>query len=355
MRTPLYDEIVAMNARMIDFHGWEMPIQFSSIIEEHLHVRSKAGLFDVSHMGDIFIRGKDSESFVDYIFPTQISKQPVGKAIYSAYLNNDANMIDDTIIYKISEDKYLVIPNAATTKKVYDWLVSNKNGYKVSIENLSDKLSCLALQGPQSPSVIEGIFPDALGLDHFTFLSAYQKYKEPGLEDAVLVGRTGYTGEDGFEFIIPNKYAVPLWREILSNNIVKPVGLGARDTLRMEKGFLLSGQDFNEDRTPIEAGISWIINWDHEFIGKNKLQEKKKSRERFRGLISLDKIIPRAGSPVIKDGENIGILTSGSYSPTLGKGIGLGYVRSDVEIESEVAFQVRGTEAKAILKKPRMV
>ncbi|MEM0128244.1 MAG: glycine cleavage system aminomethyltransferase GcvT [Thermoplasmatales archaeon] len=356
MRTSLYNEILAMNAKMIDFHGWEMPIQFSSIIEEHLHVRSKAGLFDVSHMGDIVIKGKDAADFMTFVFPTDVTKEPIGKAIYSAYLNKEANMIDDTIIYKMAEDRYLVVPNAATTKKVYDWLASNKDGYDVTVENVSDKISCLALQGPLSPSVMENIFPDALKLDHFTFLSAFQKYPETGLEDAVIVGRTGYTGEDGFEFIVPNKYAVPLWREILKNSIVKPIGLGARDTLRMEKGFLLSGQDFNEDRTPIEAGVSWIINWDHDFIGKERLLERRKGlKERFRGVVSAERLIPRAGAVIKKDGEQIGVLTSGSYSPTMGKGMGLGYVRSDIEVESEITIQIRNTEGKAILKKPRMV
>ncbi|MGC8645459.1 MAG: glycine cleavage system aminomethyltransferase GcvT [Thermoplasmata archaeon] len=356
MRTPLYDEIMAMNARMIDFHGWEMPIQFSGIIEEHLHVRSKAGLFDVSHMGDITIEGKDASDFMTYMFPTDVSNEAVGKAIYSAYLNEEANMIDDTIIYKSQEDRYLVVPNAATTEKVHNWLLSNKGRYSVRIENVSQKVSCLALQGPLSPQVMEKVFPDALKLGHFTFMNAWEKYPEKGLENAVLIGRTGYTGEDGFEFIIPNKYAVPLWREILRDPIVRPIGLGARDTLRMEKGFLLSGQDFNEDRTPIEAGVSWIINWDHDFIGKKRLMERRKDlKERFRGVVSLDRLIPRSGAVVKKDGEKVGVLTSGTYSPSLGKGIGLGYVRSDLEIESEVTIQVRNVEGKAILKKPRMV
>jgi len=356
MRTPLYNEIVAMNARMIDFHGWEMPVQFSGIIEEHLHVRSKAGLFDVSHMGDITIEGKDATDFMSYLFPTDISKEPIGKAIYSAYLNDHGNMIDDTIIYKSEEDRYLVVPNAATTEKVHKWILSHIGNHKVNVENLSSRISCLALQGPMSPQVMENIAPEALKLDHFTFMNAWEKYPEKGLENAVLIGRTGYTGEDGFEFIIPNKYAVPLWKEILSNTLVKPIGLGARDTLRMEKGFLLSGQDFNEDRTPIEAGISWIISWDHEFIGRKELTERRKDlKERFRGVVSLDKLIPRPGAVLKKDGKKIGVLTSGTYSPSLSRGIGLGYVSSEVEIESNITIQLRNMEGNAILKKPRMV
>ncbi len=356
MRTPLYNEIAKMNAKMVDFHGWDMPIQFSGIIEEHNHVRTKVGLFDVSHMGDITIGGRDAREFMTYLFPTDISKEPVGKAIYSAYLDQEANMIDDTIIYKEAEDRYLVVPNAATIEKVHDWIISNRKSYDVRITNLSDRMSCLALQGPMAPEVMKDLFPDALKLGHFTFVSAADKYPEKGLENATVVGRTGYTGEDGFEFVVPNKYAVGLWRDILKNSLVKPIGLGARDTLRMEKGFLLSGQDFKEDRNPIEAGVSWIVGWDHDFIGKKKLFEKKAdTRERFRGIVATDRIIPRSGSVLKKGDEVIGTLTSGSFSPTLSRGIGLGYVNQSIEVESEVTVQTRNTEGKATLKKPRMV
>lgn len=356
MRTPLYNEILNLNAKMVDFHGWDMPIQFSGIIEEHRHVRSKVGLFDVSHMGDITIEGRDATEFLTYLFPTDISKEPIGKAIYSAYLDQDANMIDDTIIYKEDEKKYLVVPNAATTEKIYNWIIANRKSYDVKISNLSDRMSCLALQGPMAPEVMKDIFPEANRLEHFTFMSASERYPEKGLETATVIGRTGYTGEDGFEFVVPNKYAVPLWREILRNSNVKPIGLGARDTLRMEKGFLLSGQDFDQNRNPIEAGVSWIIGWDHEFIGKKKLLEKKGNiKERFRGVIATDRIVPRSGSILKKGDEVIGTLTSGSFSPTLSKGIGLGFVKHDVEVESEITIQIRNIEGKGILKKPRMV
>jgi aminomethyltransferase len=356
MRTSLYNEIVNLNAKMVDFHGWDMPIQFSGIIEEHRHVRSRAGLFDVSHMGDITIEGRDAQEFLTYLFPTDIIKEPIGKAIYSAYLNQEANMIDDTIIYKEEENKYLVVPNAATIGKVYNWIMANRKSYDVKITNLSDRMSCLALQGPMVPEVMKDIFPEANKLGHFTFVNASDRFPERGLETATVVGRTGYTGEDGFEFVVPNKYSVALWREILSNPLVKPIGLGARDTLRMEKGFLLSGQDFDENRNPIEAGISWIIGWDHDFIGKKKLLEKKASiRERFRGVVASDRIVPRTGSILKKGDEVIGTLTSGSFSPSLSKGIGLGYVKLDVEPESEITIQTRNTEGKGILRKPRMV
>jgi aminomethyltransferase len=356
MRTPLYNEIVKMNAKMVDFHGWDMPIQFSGIIEEHKQVRSKVGLFDVSHMGDITIEGRDAQEFMTYLFPTDISKEHTGKAIYSAYLTPEANMIDDTIIYKEIEDKYLVVPNAATIEKIHNWITSNRKSYDVKINNLSDRMSCLALQGPMASDVMNGIFPEANRLEHFTFTNASEKYPERGLETATVVGRTGYTGEDGFEFVVPNKYAVGLWREILSNPLVKPIGLGARDTLRMEKGFLLSGQDFNEDKNPIEAGVSWIIGWDHDFIGKKKLLEKKGNiKERFRGVVASDRIVPRIGSILKRGNEVIGTLTSGSFSPTLSKGIGLGYVNPGIEIDSEITIQTRNIEGKGILKKPRMV
>ena len=356
MRTSLYNEVVSLNAKMVDFHGWDMPIQFSGILEEHKQVRSKAGLFDVSHMGDITIEGRDAQEFLTYLFPTDISKEPVGKAIYSAYLNQEANMIDDTIIYKLEENKYLVVPNAATIEKVYNWIVMSRKSYDVKVTNLSGRMSCLALQGPLAPEVMKDIFPEANKLNHFTFLGASEKYPERGLETATVIGRTGYTGEDGFEFVVPNKYSVGLWREILKSPLVRPIGLGARDTLRMEKGFLLSGQDFNEDRNPIEAGVSWIIGWDHDFIGKKKLLEKKGNiKERFRGVVALDRIVPRIGSVLKRGNEVIGSLTSGSFSPSLSKGIGLGYVNPSVDFESEITIITRNIEGRGILKKPRMV
>lgn len=356
MRTQLYNEITNLNARMVDFHGWDMPIQFTGIVEEHRHVRSKAGLFDVSHMGDITIEGRDAQEYLTYLFPTDISKEPIGKAIYSAYLNQDANMIDDTIVYKEEENKYLVVPNAATTEKIHNWIVANRKSYDVKITNLSDRMSCLALQGPMAPEVMKDILPEANDLEHFTFMNASGRYPERGLETATIVGRTGYTGEDGFEFVVPDKYAVGLWREILRNPLVKPIGLGARDTLRMEKGFLLSGQDFDGNRNPIESGISWIIGWDHDFIGKKRLLEKKGSiAERFRGVVASDRTIPRTGSLVKRGDEVVGMLTSGTFSPSLSRGIGLGFVLSGMEIDSEVTIQVRNSEGKGLLKKPRMV
>lgn len=356
MRTPLYDEIIKLNGKMVDFHGWEMPIQFTSIIEEHRHVRSSVGIFDVSHMGDIIIEGKDSEEFLSYLFPTDVSKSPVGKAIYSAYLNQEANMIDDTIIYKQSNERFLVVPNAATIDKVHRWIIENRKAYSVKVTNLSDKLACIAVQGPLSPKIMEHIIPEANKLEHFTFTSASNYFPDKELENATLIGRTGYTGEDGFEFIVPNRHAVELWRNLLSSSNVMPIGLGARDTLRMEKGFLLSGQDFNEDRNPIEAAASWIIDWEHDFIGRKKLLEKKDNiKSRFRGVVATDRTIPRSGSVVKVKDEIVGALTSGTFSPSLSKGIGLGYVNSDVSIDTEVTIVTRSSEGKGVLKKPRIL
>ncbi len=356
MRTSLFEEHVKLNAKMVDFHGWEMPIQYSSIIEEHRQVRQKAGLFDVSHMGDIMIEGKDAQDFLSYLLPTDLSKSRIGKAIYSAYLNENAAMIDDTIANKISEEKFLVVPNAATTDKIYAWLVKNKKDFKVKISNISSKMSCLALQGPLSHEVMKNLHPEANNLDHFALTNVSEMYPSPGLEDATIISSTGYTGEEGFEFIIPNEYAVATWKKLLSNANVKPIGLGARDTLRMEKGLLLSGQDFNEDRDPIEAGVSWILDWDHDFIGKKNLEIRKDNiKRRFRGVVAEDKVIPRNGSIVKLNGKEVGILTSGTFSPSLSKGIGLGYFDSDLKVGMNVVVSTGKTEGKCLLSKPRMV
>ncbi len=335
----------------------------SDIVEEQIDINSLISImenFEIAEDKDqINTDSMDkpkAASFMSYLLPSDILKAPAGKAIYSAYLNRDGKMIDDTIAYKISNESVFVIPNAATTEKIHNWLIENSKGFEVNIINFSDKLCTLALQGPLAKEVMNKIYPDANNLEHFTFMNASDRFGYKGLENVTFIARTGYTGEDGFEFIIPNQRVVEVWKLLLNDPRVKPIGLGARDTLRMEKGFLLSGQDFNEDRTPIEAGISWIVDFDHNFIGKDKLLENKnRLNQRFRGLIALDKSIPRSGTKVYLNGDEVGILTSGGYSPTLGKGIGLGYIDQNVKVDTEVELVLKNGKGKGIIKKPRLV
>ena len=254
---------------MVDFHGWEMPIEYSKIIDEHIAVRNSAGIFDVSHMGDIIISGLDVNDFIDHVFPTDITSMEPGHCIYTAFLNDEASIIDDTIIYKINEKKYFFVPNAANIDIIFNWLKKNASGYDVEIKNVSDEIACIALQGPMYEEVLKKIgYKTVLP---FTFSYEKSRFKNAitGGNDIIISG-TGYTGEKGVEIICSSDEAVEIWRNL--NEVLKPIngkpcGLGCRDTLRMEKGMLLSGVDFNNDKTPYECSISFIlIFFINEFI-----------------------------------------------------------------------------------------
>ena len=367
--TALHDIHIDMGAKMTEFAGYDMPLWYTSIIEEHKAVRDSVGVFDVSHMGDIILEGSDATDFLSYILPTDFSKVNVWKATYTAFINHKGVLIDDTIVTKLAEDRYLLVPNAATANIIYHWLFALGGGYNVNIKNVTSEYSCLAIQGPNAEKTLQKIVEEDLSKIGF-FEASYVSLKGLNIKNNELSGnkafisRTGYTGEDGFEIIVPNENAKELWFRTLDAGKefgIKPCGLGARDTLRMEKGFLLSGQDFHpqhEPRTPLEAGISWIINWDHEFLGKDvliKMKEEKKY-ELFRGIVMKERGIPRHGYKLYKDNEEIGYLTSGTMSPTLGVGIGLGYVkRPYIKVGTEIYVDIRGKKVKAEIRKPRLV
>ena len=366
--TALHDIHVKMGAKMTEFAGFHMPLWYKGIIEEHLAVRKAVGVFDVSHMGDIIVEGEDSTNFLSYILPSDFSKVEVGKAVYTAFINHKGILIDDTIVTKL-EDKYLVVPNAATSELIYHWMFSLSGGYDVDIKNVSSQFSSIAVQGPHAEKVLQEIVEEDLSKLSFfnaTFVNIKDiKIKRNDLSgDKAFLSRTGYTGEDGFEFVIPNENIEDLWKLVLEKGEkygIEPCGLGARDTLRLEKGFLLSGQDFhphNEPRTPLEAGISWIIDWDHEFLGRDtllKMKEEKKY-DLFRGVILQGRGIPRHGYSIYKDDEKIGYITSGTMSPVLNTGIGLGYIkRPYIKVGTEVYVDIRGRKVKAVISKPRMV
>jgi len=367
--TALHDVHIDMGAKMTEFAGFDMPLWYTSIIEEHNAVRNSVGVFDVSHMGDIIVEGPDATEFLSYILPTDFSKVKVWKATYTAFINHRGILIDDTIVTKLAEDRYLLVPNAATADLIYDWLFALSGGYKVNIKNVTSKFSCLAVQGPNAEKTLQKIVEENLSEIGF-FEAGYVNLRGLEIKDNELSGkkayisRTGYTGEDGFEIIVPNEQAKELWFKVLEAGKeydIKPCGLGARDTLRMEKGFLLSGQDFHlqhEPRTPLEAGISWIVDWEHEFLGKNILLKMKQEKkyELFRGVVVKGRGIPRHGYKLYKDGEEVGYLTSGTMSPTLGVGIGLGYVkRPYIKAGTEVYVDIRGRRVEAEIRKPRLV
>ena len=357
MRTSLFDEHIKAKAKMVDFHGWEMPIEYTSIMKEHMNVRTKAGIFDVSHMGDVIVEGPDSGDYLEYMLPTSIKTMKPGSAVYSAFLDDDGCMIDDTIVYMLSRERFLIVPNAATKDIILKWMVDHKGRFKCTVKDISDQISCIALQGPQTPLILNKM--KIAMPENFTF-----SYYKIGTVSSItgdkngIVSATGYTGEKGVEFIIPNAEAVSLWRVLineLANMGSGPCGLGCRDTLRMEKGFLLSGQDFDRDRDPYEASISFIMTNKGEFVGKSSL-EKRNNGIIFRGFILEERGIPRSGSKIFAGGQEVGTVTSGTFSPVLGKGIALGYISKEHSSKGEIVdLEIRGNRIKARVSRPKMV
>lgn len=358
-RTVLYEKHVELNARMTEFSGWDMPLQYTRIMDEHMAVRRSAGIFDVSHMGDVVLEGKDVNSFVDYMFPTRASSIEQGKCLYTAFLDDNGCIMDDTIIYRLDDNKFFFVPNAGPTEEIVQWINDHRKGFDINIRNVSDHMASIALQGPGSEGVLK-----KMGLrlpDPFTFYETDLEYgnKITGKKGMIVSG-TGYTGEKGVEFILPVQGAVNLWdrlMKLLSEIDGLPCGLGARDTLRMEKGMLLSGHDFNRNRTPYECSISFIMNEDHDFIGKEKVMEnKEKSHLRFRGFVLEEKGIPREECSINIDGEKVGEITSGTLSPVLNKGIGLGFIdKKFMKSGTEVFIEIRGKNFKSTVTRPKIV
>jgi aminomethyltransferase len=364
-KTPLYDLHVKYGGKIVDFAGFLLPLEFSSIIDEHNVVRNAVGIFDVSHMGDIIIKGKDATEFLEYILPSKVSGLKDFTARYSAYLNDYGILLDDTIVSKINSDTYLLVPNAATAEMIYKWLVEHKKRFAVNISDRTLLYACIAVQGPRATDLVSKITDYNLkSMEMFDVAFVKINGVETRGDDLipynhVFLSKTGYTGEDGYEIIVQNEYADEIWEMLLNYGKeygIKMCGLGARDTLRLEKGMLLSGQDFHNDKTPLEANISWIIDYDHEFIGKEALLEQKGTDYKiFRGFKMLEAGIPRHGYKIYKDNKEIGIITSGTLSPVLKIGIGLGYVPKDIKINDIVMIDIRGTKKKAIVTKPKIV
>ena len=338
--TFLHDKHIGLGAKMVDFAGWHMPVQYTSIIEEHKNVREKVGLFDVSHMGEVFVSGKDSVEFLNKIVPQDISKLNYEKAVYCQLTNKKGGLIDDLIIYRLGILEYLVICNASRIDEDLNWMVRNSKEFDVKIDNQSHNYSLLAVQGPQADSLMR-----TLGLETNQESFTIKPSKIAGIK--VLVSRTGYTGEDGYEILVENSHSEYLWDEILEKGKtfgIKPIGLGARDTLRLEAALHLYGNDLNEDTTPIEAGLTWSIQKDKtsDYNGKDVITEQLKNggRKKLVGLKMLDKSIARHEYDVYYNNEKVGVITSGAPSPILGANIALAYVNNDNEICTGTTVQV---------------
>lgn len=353
--TFLHDKHVQLGAKMVDFAGWHMPVQYTSIIEEHNTVRENVGLFDVSHMGEVFVSGKDALEFLNSIVPQDISKLAYEKAVYCQLPNKNGGLIDDLIIYKLGILEYLIICNASRVDEDVNWMSLNVKNYDVTIDNQSHNYSLLAVQGPKADALMR-----KMGLttqqDSFTIKTA----KIAGIK--VLLSRTGYTGEDGYEVMVENKNSEYLWDKILEDGKefgIKPIGLGARDTLRLEAALHLYGNDLEENTTPVEAGLSWSIPKDKtaDYNGKEVImgQIANGTSKKLIALKMLDKSIARHEYEVYFKGEKVGVVTSGAPSPTLKENIALAYVKNDKEICVGATIQVMIREKlhdAEVVKKP---
>ncbi len=342
-KTHLYDEHLKLGAKIVEFAGWEMPVQYSGIIDEHNTVRNHAGLFDVSHMGEFFVSGNDALKLLQKLVPQDISKLTDFKAIYCQLPNKNGGLIDDLIIYKLENEKYLVIVNASGIEKDFEWFKSNADGLDVELENKSDEYSLLALQGPDARKIIEKMGIKEQDQPKFFHI---KRAKLDGVE--IFLARTGYTGEDGFEVLMKNEYATKLWNSILKNGAefgIKPIGLGARDTLRLEAALPLYGNDLNEETTPVESGLSWFIPKDKEadYNGKTKIIEQLKNgvTKHLIGFKMTDRAIPRHEYELYIHGQKAGIVTSGGFAPTLNENIGLGYIEKELPIGSDIQVMIR--------------
>lgn len=338
--TYLHDKHVQLGARMVDFAGWHMPVQYTSIIEEHKTVRENVGLFDVSHMGEVFVSGKESLAFLQKIVPQDISKLAYEKAVYCQLPNKKGGLIDDLIIYKLGINYYLVICNAARIDEDLNWMVRNKKGLDVKIDNQSHNFSLLAVQGPKADALLR-----KMGLD--TEQESFTIKPATICGRKLLISRTGYTGEDGYELLVENEFSEELWDKILDCGKefgIKPIGLGARDTLRLEAALHLYGNDLDENTTPIEAGLSWSVPKDkvEDYNGKEIIMEQiaNGTSKKLIGLKMLDKGIARHEYEVYKDGEKVGVITSGGISPILNSNIALAYVKNDKNICTGSTVQV---------------
>ncbi|HKQ97691.1 MAG TPA: glycine cleavage system aminomethyltransferase GcvT [Candidatus Polarisedimenticolia bacterium] len=325
-RTPLNALFHEMGARMVDFAGWEMPVQFSSVIEEHVAVRTAAGLFDVSHMGEIAVEGKDALALVQRVTCNDASTLTPGRAQYSALLNERGGVVDDILVYRLAAERFLLVVNAGNTDKDFAWIKSKAAG-EARIENTSAAWAQLALQGPASASIM-----GALGVTGLESMRYYHfALLEVGGAESI-VSRTGYTGEDGFEIYCPPAAAADIFRRLVKaggSAGLKPCGLGARDTLRLEARMPLYGNDLDDTTTPIEAGLEWIVKTAKgEFIGRAALEAQQSGglKRRLAGFEMVDRGIGRHGYPVRSGGREVGVVTSGTFGPYLKKNIGLAYV-----------------------------
>ena len=355
LRTPLHGEHAALNAKLVPFAGYEMPVQYpTGITAEHHAVRNAAGLFDVSHMGEFLVRGERALEFVQRVSTNDASKLEVGQAQYSTLLNEDGKLLDDLLVYRYPEH-YMLVVNGSNKEKDLAWVRRFAGEYGVEVEDHTDDIALLALQGPKAQEILARL-TDA-DLDAIR----YYRFAE-GTVDRVqaTISRTGYTGEDGFELYVPAGDAARLWRRLLEvgkDDGLVPAGLGCRDSLRLEMGYALYGNDLDEGRTPLEAGLGWVVKMNKgDFVGRDALARQKEEgiKARLVGFRLTERGFPRHGYAVVADGQTVGEVTSGVLSPTLGSGIGMAYVPAELAAPgTPLGIQIRDKALSAeVVKAP---
>lgn len=354
-RTPLHDEHVALGAKLVPFAGFEMPIQYATGIRaEHAAVREAAGLFDVSHMGEFEVAGPEALELVQYVAVNDASRIAVGQAQYSALCDEKGGVLDDILVYRTGEAAFLLVVNAANRAFDLEWIREHASRFDADVEDRSEGWALLALQGPRAAEILGPLVDlDLAEIDYFRFAPG----TVAGAEG--IVARTGYTGEDGFELYLPADRAPEVWRALLEAGApsgLVPAGLGARDTLRLEVGYPLHGNDLDREHTALEGGLGWAVKLDKgEFVGRDALARQKRDgpARKLTGLVLEERGFPRPGYPVVHDGRPVSKVTSGTLSPTLGEGIALAYLPVELAAEGTgLAVRIRDRDVPARVVRP---
>ena len=350
-KTSLFEKHIELNAKMVDFGGFNMPIQYSGISDEHINVRNNVGIFDVSHMGEFFVSGKEALQFLNHICSNNIEKIEINNAQYNCFTNENGGIIDDLIVYRCDENEYMLVVNASNIDKDWNWLNRYINKYDCSIINESDNIGLISVQGPKSLQLINDIFnKDFTSIKKFNFKTIeYKKHK-------IAISNTGYTGSPGYEIYLDNNIIVEIW-DLLLNHGKKynlcPVGLGARDTLRIEMGYCLYGNEINDDITPHEANLMWITEMNKDFVGKKSLEKSiENSKKKLVGFKMIDRGIPRKDYNVFDSNNNlIGKVTSGTFSPSNKLGVGMALIDFKNFKSNEIFIEQRKKRIKGLIQK----
>jgi len=350
-KTPLYDEHLRLGGKMVEYAGWFLPVQYEGLIEEHLAVRNNAGIFDVSHMGEIMVKGKDAYDYLQYLITNDLSKLADNQVMYTFMCYPHGGVVDDLLVYKYNQQEYLLVVNAANTSKDFKWMIDNKMNYNIIIENISDQVGEVALQGPKSQIILQKLTD--FDLSELKYFHLKRDVNIAGVN--TMISRTGYTGEDGFEIYAKGEDIVKVWKSILEAGDeygLKPAGLGARDTLRFEASLPLYGHEISEDVTPLEGGFKFFVKLDkvQDFIGKEALNKQWNEglKRKIAGFEMIGRGIPREGYEVFKEGKKIGYVTTGYMSPTLKKNIGNALIDvEEAELGNEIDIMIRNKPVKA--------